>query len=255
MSNPIQLKASFRKDHVLTGNSAFTRATLQQFSISLNALEKNLAEIVELAAQGLIVEGKLVGKKREAEWMAEQLMAVKQGTMKKVGECCARLYTLESFLYQKLNETMRLIGDEEYAHVWQSKIETFGPFAILLERYVIESESDIPTTVYRGAYLTDEMIASYFSSINSGRSSSSDDNLSPSFPAFTSCSRNRAKAEEFGNVLFIIDFTFKRSVDVSEFSQYPDEEEELIKPGAVFLIEKVEFDSECDKYLVYLSVI
>lgn len=71
-------------------------------------MEKNLPELVEKAACGVIVEGKLVGKKQEAMWMAEQLRKVKRKSMKEVGECCVRLYTLESFLYQKLNETMRL---------------------------------------------------------------------------------------------------------------------------------------------------
>jgi hypothetical protein len=59
MSDPIKLKVSFTKDHVLSGYSAFIRATLQQFNISYENLEIQLSKIVEHAARGLIVEGKL----------------------------------------------------------------------------------------------------------------------------------------------------------------------------------------------------
>ncbi|CAF3587290.1 unnamed protein product [Rotaria socialis] len=196
-----------------------------------------------------------MGKKREAEWMAEQLMKVKTGTLQEIGECCAHLYTMESFLCQKLNEIMRLVADYEKQSIWQGKLETFGPFALLLEQYITNAKSDEPIVVYRGAYLSDEMIRSYQKFMRSKSSDSDDDYMSPSFPAFTSCSRNRSKAEEFGNVLFIIELPFKRSIDVSSCSDYPGEEEELIKSGVLFVIEHVEYDSASKKHLIFLSVI
>ena len=231
------------------------RAALNKLDVSPKHLAGRLPEIVELAALGLIAEGALVGKKREAEWMAEQLLRLKRGTWEQVGQCCAHLYTMESFLCHKLNETMRLVADEEHENIWQSKLETFGPFAILLEHYINSGTIDEPLIVYRGASLTEEMIQSYDQWSKRKTDASDEDMMRPSFPAFTSCSRNREKAEQFGNVLFVIELLFKRSVNVANMSEYPDEEEELIKPGVVFIIERVEFDPETDKYLVYLSVI
>ncbi|CAF4419559.1 unnamed protein product, partial [Rotaria magnacalcarata] len=48
-----------------------------------------------------------------------------------------------------------------------------------------------------------------------------------SFQAYTSCSRNRKKAEEFGNTLFIMDVLYAFIADLSSLSEYADEEEEL----------------------------
>jgi hypothetical protein len=36
-----------------------------------------------------------VGKQKEAEWMAKQLLTVKTGVDDEVFECCARLYCME----------------------------------------------------------------------------------------------------------------------------------------------------------------
>ncbi|CAF3792941.1 unnamed protein product [Rotaria sp. Silwood1] len=75
--------------------------------------------IVEKAAVGIIEEGRLIGKRHVAEQMAEQLMAQQKKGIKEVWKCCARLYTMEEFLYKKLNEAMRLIGSEEQEQVWR----------------------------------------------------------------------------------------------------------------------------------------
>ncbi|UJR24476.1 hypothetical protein I4U23_005851 [Adineta vaga] len=162
---------------------------------------------------------------------------------------------MESFLYHKLNSIMRLVADEKHYSVWLHKIETFEPFALLLNNHIDESKSDKSKIVYRDAYLTDEMIQNYYTAIRRPKDLNEDDDMTPSFPAFTSCSRNRAKAEEYENVLFIIELIFNRSVDVSQFSDYPDEEEEIIKPGVLFVIENIEYDSECGKHLIDLSII
>ncbi|CAF3828079.1 unnamed protein product [Rotaria sp. Silwood1] len=147
--------------------------------------------LVEKAAQGIIEEGKNIGKTREAEWMANQLMQEKNNGVKEVWRCCARLYTMESFLYKKINETMRLVGSKEHENVWRSKTRTFGPFCLLLWD---DPYNHLPLTggkmLYRGANLSDDLIAQY-----TKLSRSSDQR--GSFQAFTSSSRSRAKAEQF----------------------------------------------------------
>ncbi|CAF5168188.1 unnamed protein product, partial [Rotaria sp. Silwood1] len=61
-----------------------------------------------------------------------------------------------------------------------------------------------------------------------------DDRAFGSFQAYTSCSRNRKKAEEFGNTLFIMEVMYAFIADLSPLSEYSEEEEELITPGVCF---------------------
>jgi hypothetical protein len=174
----------------------------------------NRRMVIEKAAEGLIIEGKLVGNQKEAEWMAEQLLKTINGTDNEVWQCCAHLYTMESFLYKKMNEYMRLTGDPQYKALWKSKVVTFGPFAHLLGT-LNYSKDYTQMTVYRGANLSDDLIAKYRDTLG----------VYLTFPAFTSTSRNRKKAEQFGNVLFVIQCTSLEGKDVAPYSDYPDEEE------------------------------
>ncbi|CAF1375262.1 unnamed protein product [Rotaria sp. Silwood1] len=204
--------------------------------------------LVEKAAQGIIEEGKNIGKTREAEWMANQLMQEKNNGVKEVWRCCARLYTMESFLYKKINETMRLVGSKEHENVWRSKTRTFGPFCLLLWD---DPYNHLPLTggkmLYRGANLSDDLIAQY-----TKLSRSSDQR--GSFQAFTSSSRSRAKAEQFGNVLFVMQVNYAYTTDLSPLSEYPDEEEELIHPGVCFTINGTRYDPSKNKHEIYLTL-
>ncbi|CAF1083947.1 unnamed protein product [Rotaria sp. Silwood1] len=150
---------------------------------------------------------------------------------------------------------MRLIGDKDHENVWRSKIETFGPFAFLLHYYLSYENvyHRTSTTIYRGAQLTDKMIAEY------QRVAQSKDSRR-SFQAFTSCTRNRTKAEQFGNVLFVLNAENRRSyrtlnMDISSLSAYPEEEEVLLRPGRSFKIERVEIDKTKNKHVIYLTSI
>ncbi|CAF1400740.1 unnamed protein product [Rotaria sp. Silwood1] len=254
MPNPIVPASSF---HDLVGlRKVFIEAFMEFFDLKFEKdWEKRKHEMVEKAILGILHEGQLTGKQREAKWIVEQLEKVKDKTTKEIGKCCTYLYSLESFLYKILNHTMRLIGDKNHEKVWQSKIETLGPFAFLLYYYLSYENLNRRTgkTVYRGVQLTNEMITEYK---NVARS----EDARRSFQAFTSCSLNREKAEQFGNVLFVLTAE-KRSaystlnMDISSLSDYPEEEEVLIRPGRSFKIESVEFDKKKQKHVIYLTSI
>jgi hypothetical protein len=150
---------------------------------------------------------------------------------------------------------MRLIGQIDHENIWRNKIETLGPFAFLIHYYLSYENVHrrTGTTVYRGAQLTDEMIAEY-------QQVAQNKDSRRSFQALTSCSRNRAKAEQFGNVLFILNPKTRTSyrtlnMDISYLSAYPNEEEVLIRPGRSFEIEHVEYDKTKKKHLIYLTSI
>ncbi|CAF3434328.1 unnamed protein product [Rotaria socialis] len=78
---------------------------------------KNLYPIAELAAQGILIEGKLLNEEFDGQQMADELKCCKGD--EEIKRCAARLYSAESFLYKLLNQTLR---NED-----MSKIETLGP--------------------------------------------------------------------------------------------------------------------------------
>jgi hypothetical protein len=233
--------------------SPFIKAVVKDLKLTKDQLpsknETIIPMIVEKAALGIIEEGKKIGKQREAEKIAEKLMETKELGMEEVWKCCANLYSLTSFLYEKLNETMRLIGSEEHEQVWRSKIRTLGPFSLLLWDNPLNSKITKPGTIlYRGTQLSNDLIASL-----------KDDCFTEpkplrSFQAFTSSSQNPEVAEAFGNVLFIMSVRIAFTADLGPFSNFRDEEEELILPGVCFTIDRMEFDKDKKKHLIYLTL-
>lgn len=200
--------------------------------------------LVEKAARGIVEEGKHLKKQREGEKLAKMLREKKYSPMKEVWKCCVYLYSLESFLYKTLNAAMRLVGDEDHENVWRSKIQTLGPFCLLLWDDPINVKGREDGELYRGAELTPEQIDVYVKMVNKWKGGS--------FQAFSSCSRNRQKAEEFGNSLFIMKIKGAFIADLSQLSEYPNEEEELITPGVYFQVTQVKFDRKRKKHYIYL---
>ncbi|CAF2159843.1 unnamed protein product [Rotaria magnacalcarata] len=218
--------------------NAFLNPVTSHFKIRYQLRNADARRLwVEKAAEGLIVEGKILGKQKEAEWMAEQLLQVKQATGKEVWEVCARLYTMESFLYKKMNEIMHLSGEEKHAHLLQSKLPTFGAFAPLFRGLIQHTNKKM--TIYRGSELAYHIIKQY-TYLGGDRF----------FPAFTSTSRSRTKAAAFGNVLFEIQIA--EVVDVSQCSAYPDEEEVLLPPHFMFNVQSCTFDDIQGKWIIRL---
>ncbi|CAF4976656.1 unnamed protein product, partial [Rotaria sp. Silwood1] len=203
--------------------------------------------LIEKAARGIIEEGKHIGKEREAEKLAKMLREKKNAGMEEVWKCCAYLYTLESFLYKTLNAAMRLVGDSEHEQVWRSKVRTLGPFCLLLWDDPFNTKLTTEKTLYRGAELNKEQIASY-------EEMAKDDKAYRSFQAYTSTSRNREKAEKFGNTLFIMEVLIAFIADLSLLSEYANEEEELVTPGVCFRVKSVKFDRKTNKHLIHLQL-
>ncbi|CAF3532252.1 unnamed protein product [Rotaria socialis] len=244
-------------DRPFGGRYGFISPFIKEVVKDLNLTKKQLPSkdktvvpmIVEKAASGIIEEGKHVGKKREAEEIANQLLQKKNADIKEIWKCCAYLYTLESFLYIKSNEIMRLIGSEQHEQVWRSKIRTLGPFCLLLWDNPFNRKLTKPGTIlYRGAKLSDDLIALFKDDC------SKDPRPWHSFQAFTSCTRNPSVAENFGNVLFIMKICLAFTVDLTELSKYSYEEEELLFPGVSFTVDIMEFDKKKNKHLIYLTL-
>lgn len=102
--------------------------------------------------------------------------------------------------------------------------------------------------LYRGELLEENMKQCYQKAVGTLRS----------WLGFTSTSKNRQVAEIFGNTLFIITFHeragYSVTRDISRVSQYPTEEEVLLRSGVIFMIDKTEMDHTNTKYLIYLNI-
>ncbi|CAF3278902.1 unnamed protein product [Rotaria sp. Silwood2] len=168
--------------------------------------------------------------------MANLLLNVKNKAQDEIIACAVRLYSAETFLYKLVNATLR--ADD------RSKIDTLGAYCYLLHRRV--SYNDKYQIVYRGANLMQAMIDDYKASINAWIR----------WLAFTSTSRDRGQAENFGsNTLFIIKLLgrYIHMSDISSISYFPHEQEVLLDAGTIFKVEKVEYNSTSRKYLVHLE--
>lgn len=251
MSDPINPSNPFGPSYL--GN--FRRATHDLYNLpgfaythkenSLNN-PSHRREMVRRAADGIIIEGKKVGREREGEWIAQKLLSVIDGTPTEVWRMCAHVYTMESFLFRKLNECMRLEGEEEHEDVWKSKVATFGPFSLLL--YYLGEYTDGTWTVYRGCNLSEDSIEMFRQRI--ANDSTIDEVV---FSAFTSTSRNRSMAELLGNVLFVIEIQGDfDGCDVAPYSVFDEEEEYLLAPYFMFSIRSCEFDDEKNKWIIHL---
>lgn len=232
--------------------SPFIKETARQRNISRYQLpSKNEAIVpmlVELAALGIIKEGLELGKARQATQIAQILMNKQASGSREVWKCCANLYTKESFLYKRINEIMRLIGSKKHENIWRNKLETLGPFCLLLwDNPFSNKTTERGTILYRGAKLDKKQLTAF------RKECSKKDKPQHSFQSFLSCSRNRSVAEMFGNVLFIMTVKHAFSVDLQPYSAYNNEEEELLFPGVCFTIDRVEQTD--DKHVVYLNLI
>lgn len=182
--------------------------------------------------------------------------------MENLQACCATLYTKACFIYRVANTALR---DND-----RTKLFTIGPFCYLLYNYVGRRYNDwfsiprrcreffCPTEsssmiVYRGDHIRIEIIEEY-------KQAAGDENKYFKWLTFVSTSNNRDVAEQFGwNTLYIIEI--KRYSSRDQFAVLKnntcneDEEEVLLKPGLRYQVERVRFDSDIGRHLIYLNVI
>ncbi|CAF0885469.1 unnamed protein product [Didymodactylos carnosus] len=210
------------------------------FSKEQNMNDLANSEKIEQAVNGIIFEGNRLGETCEAQWLAEQLRTVKNKDTEEIRKCCIRLYSKECFLYKLVNTTLREND--------KTKVDTLGPFCyFLFDSWSNDSNNQYNMKVYRGAKLSSEMIECYKEAIGTYKC----------WYGFSSTSKNRQKAEQFGNTLFIIDLTQSKGagLDISSYSCYPGEEEVLLPAGTEFKIIKVQSNIEHNKHCIYLTVI
>jgi hypothetical protein len=250
MFDPIAPGRSFGSQYGWT--SPFIRETIIYLQLKRGQLpsrdETIVPMLVERAALGIIQEGDILGKRDAAAVMAALLVKEKDNGIEKVWIRCAKLYSMNEFLYDKLNETMRFIGDEAQEEAWRDKVRTLGPFALLLwDDPINKKPNTTRNLLYRGCKLNKAQLGNY-------QDLCQHPDKYGSFQAFTSCSRKRASAERFGNYLFIMEMNYAFTADLRRISVYPDEEEELVFPGVCFSVQRIEYDEVKDQHLIYITL-
>ncbi|CAF1232655.1 unnamed protein product [Adineta ricciae] len=101
--------------------------------------------------------------------------------------------------------------------------------------------------MYRGANMDAAQITQY-------EKMAKDKTLCKTFQAYTSCTRIRSKAKALGNTLFTMELINDCTMDLSPYSKYPEEEEELIMPGVCFRVKSVTFDQKKNRHLITLEL-
>lgn len=218
----------------------FLRAWLETVAGKQALLDFSSA--IDSCANGILQEAVISrsDSQAEANWMIQQLRKYKTKPRPEISEFCIHLYTRESFLYRALNQALR---DSDH-----SKLDTLGPLCFLIRSYT-HGNNGFVGTVYRGVDLKPEMIASYKQAKG----------LSRTWPSFISTSKSRKLAEVYGNTLFIITIVNIKycspvhAYDVSNISQFPEEEEVLLPAGITFRVIKVEENPD-GKNLIEIEV-
>ncbi|CAF1218951.1 unnamed protein product [Rotaria sordida] len=203
-----------------------------------------LIQRIEKAAQGILEEGRLLEKITESQWLAKQLLEVKEKSWDEIALRCLYLYTIECFLYKLLNKTLR---EEDL-----SKVDTLGPFCDFLWNSLsseyLKSKYQFTGLVYRSASLQPDEIDAYKNSIKK---------YPKEWLSFSSTSKNRTLAEFYGgNTLFIINVPSQsQHLDISTISHFPPEEEVLLGASTSFQIEDVKYDETTGKHFIYLRIL
>ncbi|UJR19586.1 hypothetical protein I4U23_022721 [Adineta vaga] len=223
----------------------------------LRSKKKTIADVVQEAAEGILKEGIGIGKRCQAQHLAQQLIAVKHYgeniyvTYFKDGQCPSEIgnifvniYTKDSFWYKLLNGVLRHPERASY-----DQLKTLGPFCFLLHNYLKKISTNHILRVYRGLLLTtDEERQSFM-------------NKHMNFLSFTSTTANRGLAEIYGNTLLIMDLDTKLQpmqdcqvgASIAHLSNFPEEEEYLLWTGAYFSFVRYEYDNRTSKHILYLK--
>jgi hypothetical protein len=203
----------------------------------------SISDRIEKAAQGILDEGRLLGKVAESKWLAKQLLDVKEQSWDEIALRCLYLYTRETFLYKLLNKALR---EEDL-----SKVDTLGPFCDFLWNSLsseyLKSKYSYKGTVYRGAALEFDEIEDYKHSIRQPPKE---------WLGFSSTSKKRELAEMYGNTLIIINVPSQsQHLDISTISNFPDEEEVLLGASTSFQTEDVTYDEATKKHHIHLRIL
>jgi len=222
-------------------------SNIYRYSLGFNR-NKPVLDILKESIEGIMKEGTIHNKEHSAKQLVEYLECIQEYAEDlvpyeiipaEIGDMLAHMFTKDSFWYKLINQITRNLKTME-----SDKVQTIGPFCYLLNEYLKWNikTPDCPI-VYRGIDLTDEERLNFMKS-------------DIQFLSFTSTSKKRQVADIYGNTLLVIELrqpTTRCGSDISQISNFPEEEEFLILPGSVFDFIKYEYDQLNSKHIHYLK--
>ncbi|CAF2565574.1 unnamed protein product [Rotaria sp. Silwood2] len=177
--------------------------------------------------------------------------------MKKLQDCCIKLYTKQCYVFRIVNTALR---DDD-----RTKLDTLGPYCYLVyncigrhihDQHLLEllhRNKSHSMTVYRGDSAPRKTIEEY-------RQAASRKEKYFKWLSFVSTSADRIVAEHFAlNVLYVIEveryLSMDQYTDLDTNTYFESEQEILLKPGTRFRVTKVELDSISGRHLVHIKII
>ncbi|CAF1246244.1 unnamed protein product [Didymodactylos carnosus] len=256
---PEQFIPGFMNDDIRGHGDRFIREWVRIFG------RRERSEIVDAAVYGIITEGTKEKQLRATKLYVYHLLSVRNQSMDRIQECCVRLYTHAHFLYRIVNKALRE-NDE-------TKLSTLGPFCYLL--YNFTRKRIDPTIAKRESFSRLDKIVNRLRSderiIHVYRGEPAEninvfkrmiDNGRYKWSQFISTSKIRKVAADFagrGGCLLVIQAEYRtlidRGVDISSLSEFPYEEEVLLRPGVQFEVTGSEYDRVNDNMIFYVRIL
>ena len=192
---------------------------------------------------GILKEGALENQELQAKKLVQTLQTIDGNNTVLIGLVSIELYTGVSFLLKSLNKFLR---ERDY-----SKLDTLGSFRKLLYTQFNKYQADVDSLmVYRGESLPSRDLRAY--KRGTGKKSCR-------WLGFTSTSKNPELAQKFiRNAYFIIRleriYNDGRALDIRKLSNFPEENEVLLRPSIEFSIDQFEYQEKMKINTFHLTV-
>ncbi|CAF1305323.1 unnamed protein product [Rotaria magnacalcarata] len=242
--------------------SKFVRDWLLKFTNG--KLEVKYDQIFPALINGLILEGC-----KEPKTAVDEIIRVLNSSndaclkmnerkrMKKLQDCCIKLYTKQCYLFRAVNTALK---DDD-----RTKLDTLGPYCYVVYNSIghptnsrhflqkLNSKKSKTMTVYRGDSAPRTIIEEYRQAVGQK------DKYFKWLP-FVSTSMDRLVAEGFAlNVLYIIEieryFSMDQYTDLEKNSYCTSEQEVILKPGTRFQVTSIDVDNISGRQVVHIKMI
>lgn len=191
---------------------------------------------------GILKEGRSIKQELQSIRLVEELQGMADKDSVSIGCQCIKIYTRDSFLPKSLNRFLRKRD--------RTKIDTLGPFCKILYSQFNKHQPCVDSLiVYRGEWLSGRDLRAYKRGVCK---------QSYHWLGFTSTSTSYEMAQTFTqNAYFIIRlekiYNDGRALNIQKHSNFPEEDEVLLRPGVEFSIEKFEYHQSTGVHTFYLT--
>ena len=188
----------------------------------------NLEKFIDNLEKNIIKHSSIFNQEEKVKIMVDELRnLLKNREIEKIPYQIINIYTQNSFIYSEINDAFRNENLEKFKNI--------GFYAYFLNKILrnIPKVFHYSGVVFRGANFASEEIEQYKKIYKSD------------YPLFEwngiiSTTKQKSIAEKFGNALFKIEFLEDFGVDISNISDFKEEEEVLLFAGSKYKISNIQ---------------